>query len=87
MNFIQPNKQVLSVCVCVCVVHPFSCAYVRDIVRKQVITSTLNEPRKVISSFHIREMGIIKINLTFIYLGELQKFYYFKKHHLHMGSK
>jgi len=87
MNFIQPNKLVLSECVCVCVFHPFSCACVRDIMRKEVLTSTLNKPKKVLSPFHVREMRIIKINLTFIYLGELQKFYYFKKHHLHVESK
>jgi len=40
------------------VVQPFSLSYVRDIMRKQVLTLTLNQLRKVLSSFHIREMRI-----------------------------
>jgi len=46
-------------CKCVCVVQPFSCSCVRDIMRKQVLTLTPNQPRKVLSSFHIIEMGIL----------------------------
>jgi len=35
--------------------------------RKQVLTLTLNQPRKVLSSFHIREMGILWL-LWHVYL-------------------
>jgi len=43
---------------------------------KQVLTSTLNQPRKVLSSFYIREVRIIYDHLT-IRKKELQKLYEF----------
>jgi len=45
--------------------------------RKQVLTSTLNQSRKVLSSFHIREVRIIFDHLTFLRKKELQKLYEF----------
>jgi len=57
---IQPNnKSQVSVCVCECSPALFLLLCKRDIMRKHVLTLTLNQPRKVLSSFHIREMGII----------------------------
>ena len=64
-EFIQPNnKSQVSVCS-----PAFSCSCVKDILRKQVLTLTLNQPRKVISSFQIREVGIL-FHLTFYYCLE-----------------
>jgi len=53
------QQQVLSECVC----SPtfFLLLYKIDIMRKQVLILALNQPRKVFSSFHIREMGINQI--------------------------
>jgi len=56
MNPFNPTTSFKWVCGCS---PAFSCACVRDIIRKQVLTLTLNQPRKVLSSFHIREVGII----------------------------
>jgi hypothetical protein len=63
------QQQVSSECVCS---PAFSCSCVRDIMRKQVLTSTLNQPRKVLSSFHIREVGILLIIWHLYTFGELQ---------------
>ena len=45
--------------------------------RKHVLTLTLNQPRKVFSSFHIREVGIIFGHLKIIRKKELQKLHEF----------
>jgi len=46
--------------------------------RKQVLTLRLNQPRNILSSFHIREMGVFVIigSLPFAHSwGFLQNFY------------
>ena len=72
-ELIQPNNKSQ---VSVCVVHLFSFSCLRDIMRKQVLTLTLNQLRKVLSSFHIREVRIILIVWNLSTLGELQNFYW-----------
>ena len=63
MFFIQPNNK-SQVSVCVCSPTIFLLLYKIDIMRKHVLILALNQPRKVLSSFHIRKMGINQIYLT-----------------------
>jgi len=51
-----------------------------DIMRKQVLTLRPNQLRKILSSFHIREMRVFLINGSFAVctsLGFLHNFYWF----------
>ena len=89
-ELIQTNNK-FQVSVCVCSPAFFLLLYKIDIMRKQVLTLRLNQPRKILSSFHIREMGvflIIRSFAVFTSLGFLQNFYlFFGDNHLHIGSR
>ena len=57
---IEPNNQ-FQVSVCVCSSALFLLLYKIEIMRKQVLTLRLNQPRKILSSFHNKEMGVFVI--------------------------
>ena len=56
MNLVNPTTSLKWVCVCSPTLFLLLC---KRYYEEQVLTLTLYQPRKVISSFHIREMGII----------------------------
>ena len=84
MIFIQPNNK-SQVSVCVCSPTIFLLLYKTAIMRKQVLILALNQPRKVLSSFHIREMGINYI--YFDNLNVLGACRLLKGYHLLVGSQ
>ena len=55
-ELIQPNNQVSSECVCSPALFLLLC---KRYYEEQILTLTLNQPRKVLSSFHIRNVGIL----------------------------
>jgi len=70
---------------CVCSPNLFLLLYKIDIMKKQVLILALNQLRKVLSSFHIREMRINQI--CFDILNVLGACRLLKGYHILVGSQ